>query len=321
MNALRPLSLRFAMLLVGVILPLLVLEVGLRVENRLRKGIPFALNPSERWDSELGWTGKEHRFEPLSFDPLLVIGDSFTDGLDVARDQMWFAQLAQRYPERGVIAYGGLGYGTLQQLRVLQGYHSRGVRPSLVVLQLCSNDILNNLFELEKKSLLQRPPAPRPYLEGDMVKLRFPRDNDWLFLPLVSVSRIAYRASTRWDSFVADKVRAGRLRSVEQDIQGQGFAFTPFRKAVGVTHILLERFKQEAGAAQLVFMLVEDAEPYSTALRDIARKLNVPLLIPTRESPLGPSDRLADGTHLNSRGNEILGRAFVKLLSERGLLP
>jgi len=155
---------RLALIALGILCSLLLLEVALRIHHLIGKGTPLTLNPRDIWDNSLGhnslgWLGKEHRFEPLSSSPILVIGDSFTEGLGIAQEDMWFAALAAQYADRGLIAYGGLGYGTLQQLRVLKRYKAQGITPSLVVLQLCSNDILNNHFDLERKSLLQRPPG------------------------------------------------------------------------------------------------------------------------------------------------------------------
>jgi lysophospholipase L1-like esterase len=321
MMNLKLIAARVVLVAFGVALPFIVLEGGLRIEHRIRKGTPLLLNPAAKWDDHLGWEGKEHIFNPLSERPLLVIGDSFTEGLDVPSGQMWFAQLAAMYPERGLIAYGGLGYGTLQQLRTLQRYRDRGVNPSTVVLQLCTNDILNNLFDLEKHSLLQRPPGPRPYWENGSVVLKFPRENDWLLLPLVSWSRFAYRMSTHWDALVAEQARAGRFNSIEHDIQKFGFAFEPFRRASQVTQILLDRFKRAAGDASLILMLVDDVEPYTRALRDIADKLQLQIVIPARVTPLGVSDRLPDGTHLNASGNRLVGDTFTRIAKSRGLIP
>ncbi len=321
MNRAKTFFVRTVLVLFGVALPCVFLEAGLRIEQWIRKGTPLTLNPSAKWDDTLGWTGKEHIFEPISENPVLVIGDSFTDGLDVPSNQMWFAEVARRYPDRGLIAYGGLGYGTLQQLMVLQRYHARGISPSLVILQLCTNDIINNSFELERESLLQRAPGPRPYLEGDTIRLRFPRRNDWLLYPLVSISRFAYRKSAHWDALMAEQARSGKAPSVEFDIQNKGYTFEPFKNATRVTYTLLERFKRENGSAPLLLVLVDDIEPYANALRDIARKLKIPFFIPPRARPLGPGERLPDGTHLNATGNQIFGSTFVELALQRQLLP
>lgn len=320
MNRAKTFFVQIILVLFGLALPCILIEAGIRIKQRIQRGIPLALNPSARWDDTLGWTGKEHRFEPISENPVLVIGDSFTDGLDVPSNQMWFAEVARRYPDRGLIAYGGLGYGTLQQLMVLQRYHAHGIRPSLVILQLCTNDIINNSFELEKESLLQRAPGPRPYLEGDTIRLRFPRKNDWLLFPVVSISRFAYRKSVHWDSLMADQAHSGKAPSVEFDIQKRGYSFEPFRNAARVTHTLLERFKHENGSTPLLLVLVDDVEPYVNAFKDIARKLKIPLLIPPRARPFQPGDRLPDGTHLNATGNQILGSTLIELALQRNLL-
>jgi hypothetical protein len=120
---------------------------------------------------------------------------------------------------------------------------------------------------------------------------------------------------------VAQRARSGEFHSVEFNIQREGFSFEPFREAIHVTQILLDLFKQEMGSTSLVLMLVDDIEPYSTALKDVSRKLDIPLVIPARAAPLSPSDRLPDGTHLNEKGNEHVGRAFIELASKRGSLP
>jgi hypothetical protein len=155
---------RCLLVLCGISCALLLVEGARRIDNRVRRGIPFFTNPRSLWDDRRGWVGREHVIGPTSSNPILVLGDSFTEGLTVSSESMWFAYLQREHPETQLIAYGGLGYGTLQELIVLEDYLKGGMHPSLVVVQLCSNDIINNYYPLEVSSYAQRPPAPRPYV-------------------------------------------------------------------------------------------------------------------------------------------------------------
>ena len=72
-----------------------------------------------------------------------------------------------------VFAYGGSGYGTLQESLVVDHYLPI-VRPDLVLLQVSYNDFINNSFELERASYYNNNFLLRPYLEGDRIRRRFP---------------------------------------------------------------------------------------------------------------------------------------------------
>ena len=310
---------RFFLVIFGVITPIVFFEAGLRVDQYFRKGIPLTLNPSYRWDDQLGWLGKEHVLGNSSANPILVLGDSFTDGLNVPSEKMWFASLASAFPDKKVIAYGGLGYGNLQELLVLKNYLAKGVSPSLIVLQLCSNDIINNYFPLEQHSYLQRAAAPRPYLEGDKIVTRLPRRSDWILFPLISISRLAYRYNNKWDETLANWAKDHKIDSVEFKVQSSGFKFPLFREAVTVTDRIIYQIKETSKTSPLLFMLIDDIEPYTAAFKTIAQKHEIPLLIPSRISPIPDNGRLADGSHLNELGNKLIGDTFVDLARKEQL--
>jgi hypothetical protein len=45
-------------------------------------------------------------------------------------------------------AYGVMGYGTLQQYMILDRYLDE-IQPGLIILQMCSNDLINNSLSVE----------------------------------------------------------------------------------------------------------------------------------------------------------------------------
>ncbi len=317
MRSFRRVLLHLTFALAGAVIPLVFLEAGLRVVHLVRKGTPLLEHPGDQWDSNLGWKGQEKILQGAPGGPeVLVLGDSFTDGMGVPPENMWYAGLWEAVPGSTVTAYAGPGYGTLQELLALKGYVSRGFSPQLIVVQLCTNDILNNYFELDRASLLQRAPAPRPYLENGEIMVKFPRNYGWFLEPLISYSRLAYRFETRWEEKTAERARKGELPTIEHEISRKGESLPAFREAASVTEVLIERMKEEAGGSPLILFLVNDVEPYTGTLARIASSRGVPFVNAVRFASIDRSGRLPDGAHYNEKGNKALGQALVAAIRE-----
>lgn len=304
---------RLLLILCGILLPCFLIEAGVRAERYFSRGTSIWTNPSSKWDRELGWLGKEHVIENKRNDhPILVLGDSFTEGMDLPSEEMWFSYLKEISKEQKIIAYGGRGYGTLQQLMMLKKYLSGGLKPSAIIIQLCTNDIINNSYELEKQSHIQRAPGPRPYLEDGKINIRFARNFDWALYPLVSISRVAAYYSMKWELKTAALANSRKINSIEFDIAKSGFALPAYRQAVSVTDALIGQIKETAGETPLHFVLVDEVEPYVAALKTTLDKKKLQLIIAPQIQKFLDSDRLEDGTHLNKEGNKKLGESVVK---------
>ena len=70
---------------------------------------------------------------------LLFIGDSHTHAVDVSDDDTYYSRLSKRLvPVAEVFAYGSGGYGTLQEVLIIER-HLQDVRPNVIILQVwCS---------------------------------------------------------------------------------------------------------------------------------------------------------------------------------------
>lgn len=301
----------------GLLAPLVLIEVIFRLEAWVTDGESLWTTPNVHWEVPLGWQGKEHVISKGHEDTILVLGDSFTHGLTVPSEKMWFAYLAEQLPEVNVIAYGGLGYGTLQQWLVLQKYKQEGLNPALVILQLCTNDFINNDFNLEKKSYIQRSPAPRPYLVNGKITVRYPRDYDYLLLPWVSNFQSAYKLNERLSLILSQLANKKILQSVEFVIEQKKGRYKLFKKAVDTTSKLMDRLVLEAGDATVVLVLINDIEPYTSEFISIAKAKGLPLLIPTRQNPVGQDGKLPDGAHYNVQGNQTIGRAISQIIGKK----
>jgi lysophospholipase L1-like esterase len=101
---------------------------------------------------------------------ILVLGDSFTGEPTASNDKMWFAEMTRILAKQThtpadqfyVWAAGAGGYGTYQNLLLTKRLLSK-IKPTLVVLQFCTNDFTNNHFEWESLGIVRNQSMRRPY--------------------------------------------------------------------------------------------------------------------------------------------------------------
>jgi hypothetical protein len=96
---------------------------------------------------------------------VLFVGDSYTQAIHVPREKTYYGMLQQRLPIE-VFAFGCSGYGTLQEYMIIEKY-MQIIKPDAIVIQGCANDIVNNSYDLEKRSLYSNNHQRRPYLTVD----------------------------------------------------------------------------------------------------------------------------------------------------------
>lgn len=162
----------------SVLVGLLLAEVALRV---MGYSAPVWYRP----DPQLGWTlrpgltgwftkegralvhvnaaGRRDRDTPLDKPDdvfrIAVLGDSYSEAMQVAREEAYWALLRERLAACGfqpgkrieVLNFGVSGYGTAQEYAMLESNAIR-YRPDLVLLQFTNgNDVRNNSFALEQE--------------------------------------------------------------------------------------------------------------------------------------------------------------------------
>ena len=294
---------------------LLCAEAGLRIYQRVRRGVPLLVGTNSFADQRLGWIGRrEFGAADATRRRILFVGDSFTDGMEVPARSAYYRLLADDFGAEA-FAYGGRGYGTLQELMVIDRYVDR-LHPDLIVLQVCSNDILNNSWELERRSYQQNMAMTRPYLENGRVVYRYPRRLASLRSLLIDHSRVFHLIFIRLETLLLHLAKRGWLHTIEQDIADPGRRPPAFRTAAAVTDQLVRRIRERAGAIPVVAFAADEVEPYSTELRRIFEANGVPLIneVPPaerREAAAGRSPYLADGTHWNEHGHRVAAAALA----------
>lgn len=310
-------ALRFSILCISVLCGLFALEIGLRFRQWLLKGTPFFAAASDIADEHLGWKGVEFpKLGKRRHPRLLVLGDSFTEGMGLDSKNLYHQLLAKKSRVQ-VLTYGGQGYGTLQEYLVLERLLPR-FKPDLVVIQVCSNDLINNSWLLESQSYLQSFPIARPYLEHGRVVHRYPRNYSWFRAYLISHFRLAYKLNLRYEQYLVARAAEGSLHTIEESIQKSGWRTVGFSEAVNTTQNLATMMRALT-SVPIVAFLVDDAAPYTQGLVSSFEKAGIPLLrAPARRLALakrkGRAIYLADGAHFNSTGNALLASVLSKSL-------
>jgi hypothetical protein len=121
---------------------------------------------------------------------ILFVGDSFTQDANMSDGAAYFSQVAETLPVE-VFAIGGGGYGTLQEVLLLERYWDV-IEPTHVVIQFCSNDYSNNHYDSETFSMVRNQKHFRPYLVDGEIMFR----DGTLYKPL-------YRYSMLFDSLIS----------------------------------------------------------------------------------------------------------------------
>jgi hypothetical protein len=306
------------LLLLGVAL---MCEAVTRLYHKRAFGIPLGATMQLYSDPELGWRGVEVMGDPLSMrSKILIIGDSFTTPSDSVKvPEMYYSRLG-RLLEVEIFAYGAGGYGTLQELMILERYLPK-VRPDLVLLQVHNNDFINNSWELERASYQNNNLLTRPYFLDGFITYKFPTAFSGARLSLATHVRLAYEVTIGVQRIGSALSLAGYLRSAEDYIREQGLAYPPFRRSVDITETLMGRIKQLAAPTPVVVFHAEsdDGDTFYAAWRGILQRSeirfceNIGSSVKTAQLR-GEAVRALDGYHWNAAGHGIAAPALAVCL-------
>ena len=237
---------------------------------------------------------------------VFFIGDSFTQAIEVSDDRTYFSLLADSLGFEP-FAYGCRGFSTLQEWMLLEKYLPL-VKPDVVVLQFCSNDFLNNQFELERHSLLNNNRRRRPYLgAGGPIFYGIPARWGWHWLDERSLfyDLIFTRLERVLDRSISPETQS------EYRIEHEGEAYAPFAESIGVTERLLKKFRDglPQGTKLLVFT-VDNYPPFYNTIGEICYRQDIPFTgyIPQYLDSLetvGKTTHSLDGAHWNELGHAV----------------
>jgi hypothetical protein len=258
---------------------------------------------------------------------VLIIGDSDTQAIEASDDKTYYAILKQLLDVE-VFAYGARGYGSLQELMILDKYYDL-IKPDLVVWQYSMDDFINNTPELDAHD---NRGTSRPYwMDGKIVHISPTRDRGELQLfalgqPLFALGecRFCQAVITR-----LGELAVGRRPSAETETSKNEFAHSAFLKSIEITDAITEMVAKRVHAAPIFAFVTGTNDSslgsqYEQALAVICRQHNIVLLaqidhvVVTAEKN-GAAVRVDDQQHWNELGHSIVGEALANSLRE--ILP
>lgn len=296
---------RIAFSLVALSIPLMLAFLGFEITLRVKAAGKISKEARRVVDARLGWRPKPNLVrEGVSTDALgqkskfrmtqnengfriwgdtatqkprvFVLGDSYTQSDDIDDKKTYFAQLATRLPEAEFWSFGCSGYGTYQQLLILKEYEP-AIRPDVLVLQLSSNDVVNNLAQLEECMPFLTTPAPRPFLQddGSVVFQMAQRHRG-----LASYSRAIASISDRVETLMSAEEQWIPGQSRKQTIRFKSRDFDQILdKAIIKTADLLKQIKATLGPeARMLAFYDEDVEILTRALKQACILAEVDLI-------------------------------------------
>ncbi len=296
-------------------------EITIRTRDFITGNVPFFHSISSYYDENFGWKGKQIFGDAKTKKfKILIVGDSFTDGAGLAEGAMYYRSLQSENVE--LFVYGGRGYGTLQEFLVIDRYFDQ-IRPDMVILQVCSNDFINNLWELESRSYSNNNQLVRPYWINGSIHHEFPRPFGRIRVFLSTYSRLGQRFFDILEAMNASLVNRGFLHTIEVEIREKDLSLPMFQDAVRVTDLLIKKMKERIGNTPLIAFPVDADEPYFRHFKRLFKENDVPFfaqipeIIRLKEAESGPM-RLQDGGHWNANAHALCGRILLEFLG-RGL--
>lgn len=246
---------------------------------------------------------------------LLVIGDSFTQALAASDDRTYYAIIGQQL-DMEVFAYGAGGASTLQEYIAFDQFFDE-ISPDLVLWQYCSNDFINNSYDLEFNSRINNNGMTRPYLEEGTIVYRMPKPYPELFSFFIARSRVLRFVLTQ-----IYKIQAKNPDTVEREIATLGTAHPGFQKAYEITRMIMEKVKQRAGQAPVVAFNCDNSQPYHDAFRDISEELDIYYIegigdVISEAKQSGRTVLADDNAHWNETGHALVGETISRYLNDK----
>jgi hypothetical protein len=261
---------------------------------------------------------------------IFVLGDSFTADPYASNDRMWYAKMTERLAERThrplndfyVLAGGGGGWGTYQEL-LLSRQLSGTLKPSLFILEFCSNDFQNNSYEWESQGVVRGQYMRRPFARMDS---ETPTYAPGLLAALYRSFIGETRLFTRIDAVIGTmqfRRYGGYIRPLPADV-AQKYE----RDSVALTRGLLAKLRAVYRDVPAIMLNCDGVETGpNRQWKILAREAGfVPIS--------GPSDFLrsvsgerrrtvfhADGSHLSDEGNQLYGAVAGDEIAMLGLIP
>lgn len=246
---------------------------------------------------------------------ILVVGDSYTGDPHMSDDESFFGYMKKALDVE-VFAFGGEGYGTLQELMIVERY-AKVLKPDFLVLQFAPNDYLNNSYEQEGETFVRNQKNLRPYWKGGKIIYR----DSGLY-------KLVYRASSIF------RLLDQKLQIMQYVRHGGYSPKLPVPRTAeekkarerSVDRVTEELMKKMAAAmpsgATLITFHTDTKDPAQTSRWSlIAKRAGFTPLAEVsraveRAEKEGEVVRARDGAHWNPRGHQVAAQVLIQYLEK-----
>lgn len=248
---------------------------------------------------------------------IFVIGDSYTQARSVSDGKAYYDYLRGNNDEMEIFVYGCGGYGSYQEYLILDKYIDE-IKPDIIVWQFSSNDIINNDYQLESKSLRNNNHMVRPYLINGEERLLYPGQRGNILSSLARRSYLLRYINVRLNIAVAE-----RKGSIEDDLDPEH----PFLKSsAAITTQIMRKAIKRAGTTPIVAFNVDKPEWLGDTYIRICNSLGIHFVpgVPEAVQSAKNEGVVVDGSphdlHWNAAGHAIAGRLIRDYLRVHGFL-
>lgn len=295
-----------------------LLEGSLRLHNAIlgpEKPYPTIEDKELDWrpnnSNKEGFLAYEHKPDPKK-PSLLIIGDSYTQALEVKKGEAYYEFLRSEF---NVYAIGAGGWGTVQQYLTLKKYYPL-IKPDLVILQFCSNDIINNSYALTRIDYHNYTDYNRQFiLNNELVDHRSLSSSfnayknfDWL--------RSVQFLKNKWVRIKANR----NSQNLEEKFESRKLPEKLLKKEGLHTTQILQKIVDLVGVKNIKIFNVSRPGILNNKYREIIGELKVESLDEVITEVYKQKNVLAkDGAHFNKDGHRILGQGLKARL--QGVFP
>ncbi len=244
---------------------------------------------------------------------IFFVGDSYTQSAEVNIDQTFYSIIGDSLNVE-VFAYGQAGYGSLQELFIIEE-NINIINPDLVVLQVCDNDFIDNYPPLETNSIY-RVGERRPYYQRDgSINYFIAGKARWQIT--TDKSRIL-RAITYKLKQVIFKYNG---RSSQELMSTKGREYRKYDEAVDITGLIFNRLSETIGETPLLIFSASNYEPMLSDMKAIAKENNILLIdgpgkIIDENKFQKPPINSSDGYHWNRHGQVLVADTLIPSIKQ-----
>lgn len=284
---------------------------GYNYEGEMRdfRGTPYPLKVT------FGKSGFRKWGDPKSSKKkVLFIGDSYTACIQTSDEKLFYKILADSLPIE-VFAYGAAGFSNTQEYIITEHYLNE-INPDIVVWQLCSNDFIDNYWELEEKANYQVR-MRRPYILEDG-SIEYHRAIGWP-RNVKPYSRFLYFLFKRYEDFSGK----ASVNAAERWIAEKNTDYEPFARSCKMTKTIFTKMKSlMPKETKLILFDADGFNPQYEQFARLCQECELPFLtglddFVRKGAESGRCVRADDGYHWNDYGNERVAEYLKKVIKEQ----